>query len=160
MVRVMRGVQTGAVSLQGAVETAVNAAVDSYAPYSRCPAGMALVTNSGHVYGGGVIESCAYNPTLNPLQSAYIAFAAAGEADFSQARSLLRGMKTAEYVFSSSTHILLLQKWHVRACRSVPCTQAMRESCHLSTKVEYALLRLMHLKRDECSEGFQLTKAA
>lgn len=59
--------------------------MESYAPYTRCPAGLALVTNSGRVYGGGVIESCAYNPTLNPLQSAYIAFAAAGEANFSQA---------------------------------------------------------------------------
>jgi cytidine deaminase len=75
--------------LQEAVAAAVNAAVNSYAPYSRCPAGLALVTNSGRVYGGGVIESCAYNPTLNPMQSAYIAFAAAGEADFAQVRPLL-----------------------------------------------------------------------
>ncbi|CAL8468160.1 g7699 [Coccomyxa elongata] len=69
---------------QEAVHAAVDAAVQSYAPYSRCPAGLALVTTSGRVYGGGVIESCAYNPTLNPLQSAYIAFAAAGEGEFSQ----------------------------------------------------------------------------
>ncbi|EIE20643.1 cytidine deaminase-like protein [Coccomyxa subellipsoidea C-169] len=67
-----------------AAEAAVKAAMESYAPYTRCPAGLALVTNSGRIYGGGVIESCAYNPTLNPLQSAYIAFAAAGEASFFQ----------------------------------------------------------------------------
>lgn len=76
--------------LQEAIAAAVNAAVNSYAPYSRCPAGLALVTNSGRVYVGGVIESCAYNPTLNPMQSAYIAFAAAGEADFAQARPSCR----------------------------------------------------------------------
>lgn len=43
----------------------------SYAPYSLCPAGAAIVTQEG-VYAGGYIESAAYNPSMLPLQSAII----------------------------------------------------------------------------------------
>lgn len=91
--------------LQEAVAAAVNAAVNSYAPYSRCPAGLALVTNSGRVYVGGVIESCAYNPTLNPMQSAYIAFAAAGEADFAQVRALLSSLSVTDWRFRDPNRV-------------------------------------------------------
>jgi len=82
----------GCISVEGCVQemvaAAVNAARDSYVPYSGCPAGLALVTHSGRVYSGGVIESCAYNPSLTPLQSACIAFVAAGEPDYASQVSL------------------------------------------------------------------------
>lgn len=44
----------------------------SYSPYSRCPAGAAILTSDGGVYAGGYIESAAYNPSMLPLQSAII----------------------------------------------------------------------------------------
>lgn len=44
----------------------------SYSPYSRCPAGAAIVTEAGEVYSGGYVESAAYNPSLPPLQTAII----------------------------------------------------------------------------------------
>ena len=51
---------------------------------TRCPAGMALLAEDGAVYRGGVIESCAYNPTINPLQAAYITLVARGKRPFSE----------------------------------------------------------------------------
>lgn len=59
-------------AFQKAVAEAVIEARNSYAPYSRCPAGVALMTLDGGVYSGGYIESAAYNPGLPPLQTAII----------------------------------------------------------------------------------------
>ena len=56
----------------------------SYTPYTRCPAGMALLTKDGSIFNGGAIESCAYNPTINPLQAACITLAAKGKGPFSE----------------------------------------------------------------------------
>ena len=51
--------------------------------------GWALRAKSGGgVYGGSLIESCAYNPTLNPLQAACIVWVAQGQGDFSEVRKL------------------------------------------------------------------------
>ena len=36
------------------------------------------------IFAGGVIESCAYNPTINPLQAACIAYVAAGQGSYTQ----------------------------------------------------------------------------
>ncbi|PSC68243.1 cytidine deaminase 1 [Micractinium conductrix] len=55
-----------------AAAEALAEATGSYAPYSRCPAGAAIVTGEGHVYSGGYIESAAYNPSLPPLQTAIV----------------------------------------------------------------------------------------
>ncbi|KAL4430922.1 hypothetical protein ABPG75_006178 [Micractinium tetrahymenae] len=55
-----------------AAAEALAAAVGSYAPYSRCPAGAAIVTAEGDVYSGGYVESAAYNPSLPPLQTAIV----------------------------------------------------------------------------------------
>lgn len=46
--------------------------MQAYCPYSLCPSGVALITDSGGVYSGGYIESCAYNPSLPPLQAAIV----------------------------------------------------------------------------------------
>ena len=48
------------------------AANASYAPYSLCPSGVAIVTESGEIYSGGYIESAAYNPSLSPLQACLV----------------------------------------------------------------------------------------
>lgn len=46
--------------------------LQSYAPYSKCPAGAAIITAEGEVYSGPYLESAAYNPSLPPLQTAII----------------------------------------------------------------------------------------
>ena len=59
-------------TFQEAVRQASAQATASYAPYSRCPAGLALITASQDVYAGPYVESAAYNPSLSPLQSAIV----------------------------------------------------------------------------------------
>ncbi|RID79606.1 hypothetical protein BRARA_A02331 [Brassica rapa] len=58
--------------------TALSAANRSYAPYSRCPTGVALVDCEGRVYRGWYMESAAYNPSLGPVQAALVDFVANG----------------------------------------------------------------------------------
>jgi cytidine deaminase len=60
------------VSFIKAAKEALLEATNSYSPYSRCPAGAALITLEGSVHSGGYIESAAYNPGLPPLQTAII----------------------------------------------------------------------------------------
>ncbi len=73
--------------MQETASQALLSAQESYTPYTRCPAGMGLVTQDGSVYRGGVIESCAYNPTINPLQAACITLAAKGRGPFSEVQT-------------------------------------------------------------------------
>jgi len=56
-----------------ALVQALNAANCSYCPYTHCPSGVALLAKDGAIYCGGCIESCAYNPSISPLQVAVIA---------------------------------------------------------------------------------------
>ncbi|CAN7126184.1 hypothetical protein HID58_024669 [Brassica napus] len=58
--------------------TALAAANRSYAPYSLCPSGVALVDCDGKVYRGWYMESAAYNPSLGPLQAALVDYIANG----------------------------------------------------------------------------------
>ena len=55
-----------------ACSAALDEARKSYSPYSRCPAGVAIITWDNCVYSGGYIESAAYNPSIPPLQTAII----------------------------------------------------------------------------------------
>ena len=55
-------------AVAAACAAALAAANGCYAPYSESYAGMALCDADGRVYPGGSIESCAYNPTMAPLQ--------------------------------------------------------------------------------------------
>ena len=55
-----------------AVKAALRQAVQSYAPYSHCPSGLAIATAGGAVYSGPYLESAAFNPSLGPLQAAVI----------------------------------------------------------------------------------------
>ncbi len=45
---------------------------EGYGPYSRCAAGIALQLTSGDIVAGWYAENAAFNPTLEPLQSALI----------------------------------------------------------------------------------------
>lgn len=55
-----------------AIEMAVEQARESFAPYSHCPAGVALVTLGGQIYSGAYLESCAFNPGMQALQVALV----------------------------------------------------------------------------------------
>ncbi|MCW5977034.1 MAG: cytidine deaminase [Bryobacteraceae bacterium] len=59
---------------------ALDAAEKSYAPYSNCPSGVALLLESGRVFTGVYIENAAFNPSLPPLQAALAAAAMANQA--------------------------------------------------------------------------------
>lgn len=56
------------------LRTALAAANRSFAPYSKCPSGVALKDREGQVYRGWYIESAAYNPSLGPVQAALVDF--------------------------------------------------------------------------------------
>lgn len=58
---------------------ALEAARKSYAPYSKSPAGVALVTTAGRVFRGSYLENAAFNPSLSPLQVALVGLVLAGE---------------------------------------------------------------------------------
>lgn len=64
--------RTGDSAFEAAAAAALREAAASYSPYSRCPAGLAIVTQGGRVYSGGYVESAAYNPSLPPLQTAIV----------------------------------------------------------------------------------------
>jgi cytidine deaminase len=68
----------GGALFRAAAAAALAAARASYAPYTRCASGAAIITDAGEVYGGGYIESNAYNPSLAPFQAAVVAAVKAG----------------------------------------------------------------------------------
>ncbi len=60
---------------------AAGAAADlSYAPYSHCPAGVAIRTRDGRIHPGRYLENVAFNPSLGPLQFALVLLVARGYA--------------------------------------------------------------------------------
>lgn len=54
------------------VAAALHAASISYAPYSSCPSGVAILGDDGQIHAGSYIENAAFNPSLPPLQSALV----------------------------------------------------------------------------------------
>lgn len=50
-----------------------NTHTQCYAPYTNCTSGVAIITTTGRVYGGGYIESAAFNPSLTPFHAAWAA---------------------------------------------------------------------------------------
>lgn len=55
---------------------AIDAALSSYAPYSKSLSGLALRVKDGTIYSGSYMENAAFNPSLSPLQSALVALVA------------------------------------------------------------------------------------
>ncbi|XP_010523567.1 PREDICTED: cytidine deaminase 1-like [Tarenaya hassleriana] len=60
------------------MRVALEAANRSYAPYSGCPSGVAVVDCDGGVFRGWYMESAAYNPSLGPVQAAMVDYVANG----------------------------------------------------------------------------------
>jgi len=71
------------------VAAALNAAVRSYAPYSKSPSGCAIQTKAGTVVRGSYLENAAFNRSLAPLQSSLVAFVMRQEAFANIARVVL-----------------------------------------------------------------------
>jgi cytidine deaminase len=53
-------------------ERAIQAASESYAPYTNHFSGVAIETDDGKIYSGSHIENAAYNPTISPFQAALV----------------------------------------------------------------------------------------
>ncbi len=62
-------------------EIARRAASCSYCPYTGTKSGVALVTRSGKIFSGSLLESSAYNPSLTSLQCALTVRALSGDDD-------------------------------------------------------------------------------
>lgn len=87
-------------------QAALGAAMRSYCPYSKTPAGVALQTKSGGIFSGSYIENAAFNPSLPPLQSALINLVA-GSARFRDIVRMALVQKKGSIDSSESTKSLL-----------------------------------------------------
>jgi cytidine deaminase len=90
-----------------AVAAALEAARMSYAPYSKSPSGVALVTRSGRVFKGSYFENAAFNPSLPPLQTALLALIAGGEEFGAITRAVLAEAEHSMITQSNSTETVL-----------------------------------------------------
>jgi cytidine deaminase len=61
------------------VRAALDAARQSYAPYTKSHSGVAIATRDGHICQGSYIENAAFNPSLPPLQTALTALILSGK---------------------------------------------------------------------------------
>lgn len=65
-------------------DTLVLAAVDalnqSHSPYTKNLSGVAISTKNGHIYKGSYAENAAFNPSLPPLQVAFMQLLLAGQS--------------------------------------------------------------------------------
>lgn len=52
--------------------TALRAANHSYSPYTKAYAGVALRSKDGKIFHGGYLENAAFNPSISPLQAAFV----------------------------------------------------------------------------------------
>lgn len=55
---------------------ALEAVLNSYAPYTNAQSGIALLTKDGKIYQGSYLENAAFNPSLSPLQAALVSLVA------------------------------------------------------------------------------------
>ncbi len=85
---------------------ALKAASQAYAPYSKSPSGVAILTSNEVMFGGSYIENAAFNPSLPPLQAALAGYFAAGPAAGEISRVVLvEGEKStiSQYATTKST---------------------------------------------------------
>jgi cytidine deaminase len=86
---------------------ALEAARKSYAPYSKSPAGVALVTTKGGMFRGSYLENAAFNPSLSPLQVALVGLVFAGEDFAAISRAFLLEVDGALVSQRSATEAVL-----------------------------------------------------
>ncbi|VVA10373.1 PREDICTED: cytidine [Prunus dulcis] len=88
---------------------ALEAANKSYAPYSGCPSGVAILDCDGNVYKGSYMESAAYNPSMGPVQSALVAYIVGGGSGYEKIVGAVLVEKDGVLVKQEHTARLLLQ---------------------------------------------------
>lgn len=94
---------------QQAVHEALSHASGSYAPYTECPSGVALITEDVRVFGGCYIESNAYNPGLGPFQAAIVAAVKAGVEDYGKIKEVVLVERSGDKVKHASNIQVLLK---------------------------------------------------
>jgi cytidine deaminase len=65
-------------SVDDVAQAALQAATNSYAPYSASYAGVALKTRDGAIFAGSVAENAAFNPSMSPLEAAIVRLVISG----------------------------------------------------------------------------------
>ena len=63
-------------------QKAINALENSYAPYSNCKVGAALLCKNGNIYTGCNIENASFSPTLCAERTAFATAISEGDTDF------------------------------------------------------------------------------
>ncbi len=89
------------------VAAALAAANQSYAPYSKDYAGVALATADGTIIGGRHGENAAYNPSLSPLQSALSRLLLSGRSPEAIRRAVLVENRESSVSQETTTRELL-----------------------------------------------------
>lgn len=93
-----------------ACSAAFTEAQSSYSPYSRCPAGVAIITWDNCVYSGGYIESAAYNPSIPPLQTAIIDAVIDGMPCYTEVKDVvLVELRNGRVQHETTTRVILEQ---------------------------------------------------
>ncbi|KAG9144084.1 hypothetical protein Leryth_013731 [Lithospermum erythrorhizon] len=92
------------------IDEALKAANKSYAPYSGCPSGVALMDCDGIVYRGSYAESAAYNPSLGPVQAALVAFMVGGGGGYERIVAAVLVEKEGALVVQEDTAKIILKK--------------------------------------------------
>jgi len=86
---------------------ALEAAAQSYAPYTRAHSGVALIASTKIVYAGSYLENVAFNPSLSPLQAALVGLIMAGEKPNRISSAVLVELDTAPISQMSATQAVL-----------------------------------------------------
>ncbi|KAJ1483392.1 cytidine and deoxycytidylate deaminase zinc-binding region-domain-containing protein [Baffinella frigidus] len=86
---------------------ALESANRAYAPYSCCPSGVALLLASGEVAVGSYSESCAFNPSISPMQAGLVSVVSAGGSPADITKCVLVQLPDARVSQEAATRAVL-----------------------------------------------------
>ena len=89
------------------IRAALEAAQQSYAPYTSSPSGIAIATRDSRVFQGSYIENAAFNPSLPPLEAALAGLFAARKDAHELARAVLVESATSRITQEGATRDVL-----------------------------------------------------
>lgn len=88
---------------------AIEAAHNSYAPYTLAKSGVVIKTLDGGIFCGSYLENAAYNPSLSPLQTALVELVADGQ-QYENIIEVVLVEKTSAVISQEDTTLLVLKK--------------------------------------------------